>query len=143
MCPNIYASICSRCVDPVQSLFCSWGVSLASQGRTVVPNCYHRCGGLVPPGGKFWECQAPVSEQVLRLCHSGSSLKQHRGMTGLKKDHPGVCCFQGEANSPQQRMGGETAASLAISDSWNVPGFLCLQGGGRAERPALGVGVGG
>lgn len=135
--------LCSRCVDPVQSLFCSWGVSLASQGRTVVPNCYHRCGGLVPPGGKFWECQVPVSEQVLRLCHSGSSLKQHRGMTGLKRDHPGVCCFQGEANSPQQRMGGETAASLAISDSWNVPGFLCLQGGGRAERPALGVGVGG
>lgn len=96
----------------------------------------------MPPGGRFWECPVPVSEQVLRLCHSGSSLKQRRGMAGLKRDHPGVCCFQGEASSPQQRMRGEMAASLgmATSDSWNVSGFLCLQGGGRAERAtALGV----
>lgn len=61
--------LCSRYVDPGQSLFCSWGVRLACQGRTVVPNCYYRCGGLVPPGGRFWEYQVPVSEQVLRLCH--------------------------------------------------------------------------
>lgn len=28
--------LCSRCADPGQSLFCSWGVRLANQGRTVV-----------------------------------------------------------------------------------------------------------
>lgn len=29
--------------------------------------------------------------------------KEQRGMTGLKRDHPGVCCFQGEANSSLSR----------------------------------------
>lgn len=29
--------LCSRCVDPVQSLFCSWGVRLASQGSLWSP----------------------------------------------------------------------------------------------------------
>lgn len=72
--------LCSRCGDLVQSLFCSWGAKVASQGRTVIPNCYHRCGGLVPPGGRFWECWAQVPGLVLRLCHQwGFSQKSREG----------------------------------------------------------------
>lgn len=122
------------------------GVSglLPARGRTVVPTATTDvvlwCHLVVGSGNVGLK-----SELVLKLCHWLALFSvQHRGMTGLQRDHCGVC-FQGEAISSLSR-GSEEKWQLLWVWQLQTPGMFpvssaCMVGGRGRKSYYFGGGI--